>query len=201
MCVGQRLAAIVLMLALIGLPGIGRADDDDDSDNARPAVTAPGRNQGVSGSGSSNKNDNKDDGKKGPDLKVEYLGWDPKAPELIRFKVTNVGDAASEKTTGKGETIAPPPAQETAPPIPALAPGATYQFRDRKLASAEVQLLPARERAVPERPAGPRAPDRRQVGHLRPDPQQAATARVHPARGARAQPARGGERRVMRLQG
>lgn len=64
----------------------------------------------------------------GPDLQLEYLGWDPTIPDLINFRVTNVGDAPSAPTAGKGETLRPPPAQETAPPIPALAPNASFDF-------------------------------------------------------------------------
>ncbi len=85
----RRLAALVLALALTGLPGVGRADDNDNTD--RPAT-----NQGVGGSGGAgssgtdddkkNQGVSKDDDKKRPDLKVEYLGWDPKVPELCRYQ-------------------------------------------------------------------------------------------------------------------
>ena len=68
----------------------------------------------------------------GPDLRLEYLGWwDPSIPAqstLIKFRVTNVGDAPSDPTTGSGQTLHPPVPQETAPSIPALEPGASFDF-------------------------------------------------------------------------
>ena len=64
----------------------------------------------------------------GPDLTVEYVGWEPDLPNLVKFVVRNNGDAASEKTTGKGLTVTPAPPQETAPPIPALDPAPLLIF-------------------------------------------------------------------------
>ena len=61
---------------------------------------------------------------------VEYLGWETQQqPTLIAFKVTNRGDAPPTPTTGSGETLDPPPSQITAPHVPAIAPGASYEIR------------------------------------------------------------------------